>query len=464
MFKKIIFSLSLVLFSLPFFWFAWDEDWYCKWNTDWAGEKLPICYNSPKVVNKYLQDMVYIMSLVSSKKSNSSWLWALWKKALDTGLWSLGVATMFASNGVWNLFQNFLIIFKEPDVVRDRVKITNFQQYITDKTLKIASKWMLNQNIKDLTKIKNYIRWNDSFIISFDWTTYKELFIYLWKNQLFFEKIYYDKIVSKENISFIENSIVSNIIKNNSNFVVNSNSLMSLDQKFNVYKTECNTSWADFQADLKHVICSVWWKKLKKANKRFTCNYSRLEKALFGIWSGWNCWSVKLVEKAKSWSERFKSKVKVEWIWTLSYWNKDIKNWWNPDTASLNQMSKDIKKYSWLWNWIKEIWNNYANMFDYTEIWMNVSLDDYAVKKQENFINSNLQAVIQDENTVWVDLAWVEAGKATHNITLLFPQISQQIDKIRQKIWKSVSENGTIYKNIEKTCQNQSPQKWNCSY
>ncbi len=462
MFKKIVFSLFIVFFSLPFLWFAW----YCDWNTDWAWAKPPICYNSPEVVNKYLQDMVYVIWLTSNVSPTDSWLGALWNKLKDTWIWSLGVATMFASNGVWNFFQNFVILKEmNPDVVRDRVKITNFQQYITQKALKIASEWLLNQNINNRIKerIINYTKWKSSFVISFYWSTYKDLFKYLWDNQLIFENIYYDKIVLKENIGDIEN----NILNKNIGISINNMQIENLGKKFNVYKTECSTSWDDIKKDVKHIICSIWWDKLSKANARFHWNYRRL---LYVLWLWGSAdksyaqkyWSVALAKTLSG--SRFKAKVKVEWIWNLSYGNKNIKNGWNPDTASLNQMSKDLKKYSWLLNWIKEIWSYFTNIKTYKTLKWNISPADYAIESQAEFINNNLTSVINDYNDVTTNLAWVEPWKATHNITLLFPQISKQIDDIIKKVWKSVSTPGTIYKNIEKTCQNQSPNKWNCSY
>jgi len=481
MFKKIVFLISFIIFSLPFFWFALD----CS-NLGQNKTKPPICTSSPEVINKYLQDMVYIISLVNNAKSNSSWLWALWNKIKDTWLGSLWVVTMFSSNGVWNFFQNFSIIFKDthfsiifkdPHIVRDRVKITNFQQYITKKALKIASKWILNQNIENIKEIINYIKWKDSFIISFNWSTYKDLFRYLWKNQLFFEKVYYDKIVLKDNINTIESNIISDNKKNNLNYIVNSNSLLNLDNKLKVYDTkECNTSWNDFVADLKHVICTIWWDKLSKANKRFKWNYRRLLYVLNLWWSddkkhaddkkyADDFWSVAYVE---TWvgRNRLKFKAKVEWIWTLSYWNtKDWDpNWWTTDKESLKKIAKDLKKYSWILGWIKEIWSelNPSNWNKNKNF--KVSPVDYAITKQIDFVNTNLQAVIDDSNDVKTMLAWVEPWKATHGVTLLFPQISKEIDNIRNKIGKTVTDDGTIYKNIEKTCQNQSPQRWNCSY
>jgi len=410
--------------------------------------------------------MVYVIYLLSSGESNGRWLWALWNKLKDTWIGSLAVATMFASNGVWNMFQNFRIIFKWPHIVRDWVKITNFQQYITNKALKIASKWMLEQNIKNITKIKNYMDWKESFIIKFTGTTYKDLLEYLWRNQLFFEKLYYDEIVLRDNESTIEKNINNNIIENGWNYKINTNSLSSLDIKLAVYnKYKCNTYWSDFKKDLKHVICTIWWDKLSKANKRFKCNYNRLLFVLNLWWSEGNCWSVK-VKKWIPLSKRLKAKVSIEWIWKLSYNNRDARNWWTTDTKSLNQMAKDVRKYSWLWNGIKQLWSeiNPSNWQTYRNFVWHVSPADYGVEKQVNFINTNLQAVIDDSNDVWYMLDWVEPWKATHGVTLLFPQISQKIDDIRTKLWKTTSSKGTIYKYIEKTCQNQSPQKWNCSY
>ncbi len=464
MFKKSIIYLFLVLFSFPFLGFAW----YCDWDISWAGEKPPICYSSPEIVDKYLQDMVYVISLVSNAKSNSSGLWALWKKVWDTWIWSLAVATMFASNWLWNFFQNFIIIFKWPDIVRDRVKITNFQQYITKNALELSSKWILNQNISNLTAIKNYIKLKDSFIIEPDWiTTYKDLFKYLWQNQILFEQIYYEKVVLKDSVNAINHNVISTLLSNWYKFPINSNALFYVGNKFDIYnKYNCNTFFDDFKKNLKHIICSVWWKELSKANDRFKCNYNRLLYVL-ELWPKPKnqCWSV-AIAKWIPLSKRVKSKVSVEWIWTLSYNNEWIQNWWTEDTQALNQMSKDLKKYSWLINWIKELWSelNPSNWKAYKTFTWNVSPADYAIAKQTDFINYNLNAVISDYNEVKNITNWLEPWNATHWITTLFPQISQQIDEIRQKIWKSVSEKDTIYKNLEKTCQNQSPQKWNCSY
>jgi len=106
--KKIV----IILISVLIIWVSmWDWKWSQFCNNVWnQKQKAPVCSQTSKVIEKYLEDMVYVINKIqpSSKKWNFSWLWA---KELQPVLTSFETIWLFAWNWIWWFFDNFKILF-----------------------------------------------------------------------------------------------------------------------------------------------------------------------------------------------------------------------------------------------------------------------------------------------------------------------------------------------------------------
>jgi len=459
--KKKYLKIIIIFFYIITFFSIWNTFWddACNklfesmkiWNS-WSS-KAPICTSSPDFIDKYFSDNINILNSISWKTNSSSWLTALWAKTLQTTLWTVWITLMFWSLWIWNFFQNFYILKEDPNVVRDWTKIINFKQYITKKTLLASRKSILTENIDE--KIINQIKSSNNFVFgTYKLHTYKDLFSYLWKNQIAFEQIYYDKIVLLDK----KDEIINQTILYNTGEEINLIHLNTIISKINNnyfkwnQKIECNNPFNDFIDAIKNITCNLWWDKLSKASKRFSCNYNRLLNALNLWWSEWNCWNVKL-KKGLSLTDRLKVNASIEWVWKIMSNNSFTTGW--------KELWNNIKKwFNSVLDWMKKIKNTILHPINkYNTItWDNTIINNTYFNNQIEYIQSQIET---DYNETTKKLTSIEPWLVTNDTTKLFPEISQNIYKIINKIDDNIV---WIYELTAKACENQSPSAWDCRY
>jgi len=419
----------------------------------------PICNSSPHELTDYFSSITSVLNQldINFTTNSSSWFWALWEKIAQTWAWTIALFMTFWIDGfLHNIFPSFKIIFHEPYVVRDWVKLINFKKYITQTFLKAASKWILKEKIpsQTLEKIKATIKSNPYFLHEPEFQTYQQFFKYIRTNQQDIESLYLliiPRIVNKPSLT--------------TTFPINQQHLADIAKKFNKY---LDSNYKEYQCDIdlqkaikkiKEIIKLS--KKSKWAVDRFECNYKRLKNVLFWTPFNWNCWNVKLVEWRHIW---VKWQIKVQGAWKIlvnAVTNDGKKTF---DTSNFNPSFR----FSW------KLWNNIKESFD-----SKTSETNFAKYSETKFINeikiitTNIKNQKEKASTILLHVS----SEFTQNLTPQFPTLSEKIwiwictidtkypwcnnlpsntkNKLPQK-W--------IYQNLVETCENQSPFIWRCRY
>ena len=447
--KKLIIIFAIIsLVSTNSYGFFCDSN---GWAID-NSQKDPICEQTPEVIEEYIQDMVYIISMLpinETKYKNVEWLWS---KALDTVGGAAQTTEQIFSDFGTNFFSNFFILFQDKQIVRDRLKILNLKEYLSNKVMKNI-KWNLNNSIdaETLKKIKQYTDEKKSFVIKFKWTTFKEVTNYIWTNQQAVEDIYYNitrqwddgkdatkNTKSKEWIFEVNQKHINELSK-------------AIEQAY--YKDgkipNCNTTWDSFIWKVKEVVCTFGQKKTDDALERFSCNYDRLRAALFWEQNGstWKCGNVQPAKMIP-----LKDRIKV-----------------NP--YSLWKIEKDAKEMAHFLTWtfndtVKWVWDLFNSKAEATSD-VKVPITQNPSKLYKSMLEANLAQAANDTNTaldqVNDKLSKVESSRYTHDMTRQFSIIWQKVFKLRKEIdgaWEDY-EDSAAWK-LTEACNNQSPYIWEC--
>ena len=444
--KKI---LLLIILSTFLYWISFW--WFCNSTPIQEPPKPDVCNSSPDWLENYLENAVsFIGKIDTSKKAQwPSWLWS---QAWQTPAWAVWVATFFSVTWLWNFFQNFYVIFQDNHIVRDWVKLIDFKQYITKYFLKASWNGILNKNVDNLAEIKNQIKNSDSFILEWNFKTYKETLKYIWENQALIEKIYFEEVVNWWiwNIKNIEtNSTIKDIINSMTDsvkYTINKKKLIKLiwiikkTYYQNWKKIECSSTWSDFIKMIHNIVCNIWADKVSKTIDRFSCNYNRLEYALGLGWSEWNCWSVKV----KDWIP-LKDRVNINWLAKTK--------------SSLQELGKIIsdKIPAKIHDWLSDLFQ--SQKIGYTS---KHNINNLELSTLKNSLENIDGKITNDKNNVNTLIMHIEPGAFTHNTTIMFPEISYEIYQIRQILWINNNDKNTILDNTATACENQSPGNGKC--
>ena len=465
-FLIILISATLFLFSHSF-----------------AEEQPAICNQSPEFLDNYLSTVVNILNTPDKNKKNTpSWLKWLWSKIIQPSLWWAAVLWLFW--GIWTstFLYNFIVIFKQQYIVRDWVKLINFEQYISKKYLELARNWTLSNNIPK--EILDKVNKSPYLILKFQWKTYNDLLFYLWKNQKYLENIFfYTVVLKKKDFSLNKDFLNFNLTLKNDSYRTNLEN--KLEKAYPNRDHVCSPSLIQALKNLANI------KKLsenfEKIWKNFTCNLNRLKEALW-ISVSWNtnCWSVKLVKDWKFW---VKWKVNIEWVWKIAL-NATANNTW--DIITMDKWMK--KALNYIWNTISAAKNAIKNFFSDNNTkdknpkisFFSAIKDSFKWEKKSdvNISNKNEQLFTDKINSIWTtintnyNLASTDLSKL--NTNSFFNWVWPEFVKLSKSIWKwictidneyewcdsleNISSQDWIYQNMVKTCENQSPHLWNCRY
>lgn len=443
---------KILLFTILLSFLAWVSfSWFCDATPTQTPPKPPICNNSPDWLENYLENVSYIVDKIdiSKKEKWPSWLWSqTWK----TPVWAVKISRFFISNGFSSFFQNFYIIFEDNHIVRDWTKLIDFKKKINKYFLQANWNSILNKNIDNQKEIQNKITQYSTFIVKWNFKTYKEVLKYIWINQLIIEQIYFKEIVKWwiSNINDIKNNdtikdIISNM-KDNTQYTIDQNKLKKLIiQIKNTYykdgkKIECSSTWGHFIKAIHNIVCNIWSDKTDKAIDRFECNYNRLEYTLGLSGNEWNCWSV----QGKDWVS-LKDKIKVNWLWETKSKTQEL---WKIISDKI-----PTKINAWLSSLFQSQGNEETNATDN----MKHNISNLKLEQLKSKLNTTADTITEDKDAVNSMITKVEPGAFTHNTTKTFPQISNQIQQIRKKIWGSNNGKNTILNNTATACENQSP-------
>jgi len=462
MIKKILVFISILFLTTYSFAFDCSKNWQAIDNSP----KPPVCEQTPQVIETYISDNIYLINLVASWKPNyTKDVKGLWSKALNT-LNTLTITSDVLQSFFPNFFGNFQILFEEKFIVRDRVKLINFKEYISTKVNSSLDKGWLNESLsqEELTQISKYIKIKDSFFLVFKWSTKKELYKYLWKNQILMETIYYDLIVEKKDknqvIWEIKDKIQAEewILENHLNAIVNK--VKNVYFSNNGSLPACSTSYQEALNKIKVIVCKYGVKKVDDVSKRFKCNYNRLKEALW-MWTvsnNYNCGSAQLAPNIP-----LKDRVKVN------------VSWWEWFTDAVTEIVNTAR------NTTEEI----KNTFDEEAIKKRAGISDSFNKQQdantamnikvtqkpaELYKNMMITSIKQTSDKVIKnrDLMTDKLQKANSNpygwwVTQKFVKLSKKIHKIIKKIdGDKLGSEWTIADNLGQACENQSPYVWNC--
>jgi len=442
--KKLILIFSIPIFITTSFSFTCNEDW----NSIDNSPKYPICENTPNVIENYLSNITYIINLIpkweKQKIKNIEWLW---NSTLNTVIWAYEISENIFTDFGTNFFANFLILKEEKYIVRDWTKLLWIKNYISKKMLNKIKSININSNIPadNLEKIKNLISNNNSFVLKFYWTSYKELYNYIWSNQQAVEDVFFHLVVKNDdNFDLVKN------VKNNWRYDINQEHLnFMINQLKNAYKPwwktpSCDTTWKQALDKIKYIVCNYWKKKTNEALDRFSCNYKRLRNALFWEHNEANCGSVQLKPFVP-----LNQRVKIYWI---------------------NKIMKDAReRYEEIKNRLQEYDNQISDTMKTKKLNSNlwVSIEQKPFNIDKNMMLTNLsdisEKIIEEKNTLTKKLSDIEPSRTTHNITLKIVNIAKNLYIIRKNIdgaWDDYEETAAWY--MTETCNNQSPYVWKC--
>lgn len=462
MIKKIIVSMY-ILFLLSFsIAFDCSKDGQAIDNSP----KPPICEQTPQVIETYLSDSMYLINIASNWKPNyTKDVAGLWSKALNT------LNTFEITNNVlWtffpNFFWNFKILFEEKYIVRDWTKLINFKEYISTKVNSSLSKWWLDESLskEQLTNISKYIKTKNSFFMVFKWTTKKELYKYLWKNQILMETIYYDLVREKKDKNKVTSEITDKIqgeegiLKEHLNNVVNKLKSTYFSNNWNL--PSCSTSYQQALQKIKIIVCKYWVNKVDDISKRFKCNYNRLKDALWlgTVSNNYNCGSVQLAQNVP-----LKDRVQVnvhglEWLKRASEGILKAVN--NATEEIKNAFDEEaIKKRAG----ISDSFNKNQDV----NTAMNIKVTQKPAELYKNMMISSIKQtsdkVIKNRDLITRKLQQANSNPYGWWATQQFVKLSKKIHKMIRKIdGDKLDDEWTIEDNLVKACENQSPYVWTC--
>jgi len=407
----------------------------------------PICSESPEKIDNYIEDMVYLISLIPSNKTeykNIDWLWS---KALDTVLWAVWISLVVFTDVWWEFFSNFFVIFKDQAIVRDWTKIVGLKWYISAKAIDNINEGSLNQKVKNIEQIRDFTKNSPNFFISLEWDSYKDLYRFLWRNQQIFERIFFSVVVRWEfpddTLQYIEDNWSTSTI-NKEKILKMANYLETTYKNIN-----CNTTWEDFIKKVKDIVCVYWKDKTQEAIDNINCNYDRLRKALYGEASDGKCGSIQL-KPALSGNERIKLN-----------WETDLKKWFWKVIKQFDEL-KNVKTK--LNEYKSDIWQMFESQPIYQE---KIPPKQEPTKVDKDLLISNLEnasnIVIEDDDKIGKKLIEVDTSDFTHNITQQAVEVSKNIFEVSKLIdgaWIDYKESAA-WKATD-TCLNQSPFIWDC--
>lgn len=439
--KITIFLLCLSLAS------SWSVlAWFCdKTSSESAPAKAPICQNWPQFIERYLSDASNLISSASPWKKGTK-VKDLWHEALNTSVWAYEISKSFANAWLWNFHQNLTIISQDSHIIRDWSKIVNYKKYISKLYMKIAKEWDLIQDITNKNEILQKIKNWSMFLLNPDWkiNSYQDLFEYVWINHVLLEKIFHEKIESwavkiEEMIAKESKKIGYSIeLEKAKHFLEAIDNTYYKEWK----KLECSKSRDNFIRHMNNIVCNIWDKDSKEAVERFNCNYQRLKSVLWLWWSEGNCWS----EELKEWVP-MNERIMFNWWWEIA---EIMTEMWKIIKEDIPWATKDAmnamfppRKDCRVDDCGKETYdsNNIASSKYKSQMWV--------VTEQ----------IIQDNNEVNSILSNVESSEFTHNTTIDFPKISEQIRRIRENVEK---KEDSIFENTAQACENQSPYGKKC--
>ncbi len=449
--KKTIILLWIIISFWVSFW------WFCEDTSQEVPPKDNICNNAPQWLENYIENTAYILNQIDTNKK-AQWPSWLWSKAWQTPKWAIEVSSLFVWLWLWNFFQNFEVIFEDKHIIRDWVRITNLKVFVSNYFLESSWNWILNKNIENIDEIKNKIKSTDSYILEWEFKTYKEVLIYIYSNQNLIESIYFEEVVSSWiwDITNINNNEYIKKIKLNNNkytkYKLNKEKLKKYilqirksyyknhSQKVSWQKIECAKTWSEFIKSINNIVCNIWTDKVNEATERFSCNYNRLKEVLWmGWWENKNCWSV----QEKDWVS-MEDRVQA---------NGDIE-----DEEELNEMWKMFKSIPWnIKNWLADYYNSYSTWYRKFENTASIKIGTL----KSNMKNTS-NKIIKDKDKLNNIITKIESSNFTHNTTKTFPQISQKIHNIIDILNEKNDDWWTILDNTATACENQSPFNWRC--
>jgi len=443
MINKIVLILILILTINFSYWFTCNNDWTAEDNT----KKAEICEKTPDVINNYIQDYKYIISIIWNSWNNNEDKEWLWWKVFNNIWWSYKTNEEIFTDFWIDFFNNFKILFEDKYIVRDWTKLINLKQYITKKVSNSVLSLSLSNTIEKnkLTQIRNYIKQKDSFIIPFIWNSYKELYHYLRVNQQIVEYIYYNIIVKWDEKVDLEKKL-----KNRwDEFWISKDHLNSFVEKikkdyFKEWKTpSCNKRWDSFILKFKEVVCKYWVHKTNTAIDRFECNYRRLRNALY-----WENTNIAWCGRNKIITEPVQNRIVWLWQWKIQKTATEFKNFID-DTEKL--------------------WNNIADMFKTEEVTSNIQVENTQRPKEifKNMLITNIantsEELVKAKATSAQDFTNIEASRYTHNITKQIVEAINKSYKIRVELdWADNWEEDSTEWYLVETCLNQSPHWGKC--
>jgi len=433
-----------------------------------AEQISPICNSSPHELTDYFSSITSVLNQldINSTTNSSSWFWALWEKIAQTWVWSITLFMTFWIDGfLHNIFPSFKIIFHEPYVVRDWVKLINFKKYITQTFLKAASKWILKEKIpsQTLEKIKATIKSNPYFLHEPEFQTYQQFFKYIRTNQQDIESLYLliiPRIVNKPSIT--------------TTFPINQQHLADIAKKFNKY---LDSNYKEYQCDIdlqktiekiKEVIKLS--KKSKWAVDRFECNYQRLKNVLFESEIKKECKSYGAVQLAQTVDKRISTSIHIQNKKEL----KEIRNLIKSAIRKLFAKSAQTKN------------NPKETKQEKTKEKEEKKIVEFSSYQEDLFISEieKLTKKMQIQKHNW-STALISVDPVFANLTPQFPTLSEKIwiwictidteypwcndlpSNTKNKLTsntKNKSSQKEIYQNLVETCENQSPFIWRCRY
>jgi hypothetical protein len=190
---------------------------------------------------------------------------------------------------------------------------------------------------------------------------------------------------------------------------------------------------------MKSIICDVGWSELKEATNRFSCNYVRLLSTIKLSWTirPFNCGSTQI----EPWTN-YKDRLEVNW--------------------DLNDAVSTIKEIWSVWKvlydseWAKN--SNKKQIEETQAVEQETRIQTYTknINPFVDSMNSITEEIIKDLEEINTIYTNIEPSSITHWITELFPQISKNV-------YETTKITELIYNNTEYTCEQQSPQQWDCS-
>jgi len=470
--KKILLIMSLLIFQTTYS----------------LSENTEICSNSPTELNEYFSTIINVLNKAQASNPQNSW-WVKWllDKTLDNWLWSASVLLFFSLDSISDFFANFIVIFHQSYIVRDWGKLKNFKPYLTNKFLQLGKNWWLYQalpeNLKnDITQKSNK---NPYFLLQFAWTNYANLIKFLRKNQLAIEQLYFKTVVTKDigSCKNIDTTFIKHIEPLLWDFPINKNHVINLCENFKQNYLQPNWDEIVCDKDLKK-IWTEWWAKLKQiwimsedTSDRYKCNWQRLLNAIFGSPIDSECKWYGNVKLVKWWHIWIKWKISIEWAGDIVFNMVTNSNKKIVDTSNFNP---DFKL-------LKEIWNNLSWYFHstkklFSEIKKYPTTSKNLSPDKQDFIetiNIISEKVSNYKKNMSVRIWWTYPGKIWKWIWPKFPELSYYIRKwictisnnypgckewSKNLNWLKLNTDPWIYENLVQTCENESPQKWNCKY